>query len=39
MSHNHAKELNDYPKYKAAYFRAGKKWIEHRINRTVTLKV
>jgi phosphoadenosine phosphosulfate reductase len=33
LSHNHTKELNDYPKYKAAYFRAGKKWIEHRINK------
>jgi phosphoadenosine phosphosulfate reductase len=33
MSANHGKELDDYPKYKAAYFRAGKKWIEHRIKK------
>jgi phosphoadenosine phosphosulfate reductase len=31
MSQNHARELSDYPKYKDAYYRAGKKWIEHRI--------
>jgi phosphoadenosine phosphosulfate reductase len=33
MSRNKNKELNKSPKYKAAYFRAGKKWIEHRIER------
>jgi phosphoadenosine phosphosulfate reductase len=33
MSRNKNKELNKYQKYKAAYFRASKKWIEHRIER------
>jgi phosphoadenosine phosphosulfate reductase len=33
LSYNGKKELDKYPKYKAAYFRAAKKWIEHRIEK------
>jgi phosphoadenosine phosphosulfate reductase len=33
MSRNKNKKLNERPKYKEAYFRAAKKWVEHRIER------
>jgi phosphoadenosine phosphosulfate reductase len=33
LSYNHKKELEKYLAYKKAYFRAAKKWIEHRIER------
>jgi phosphoadenosine phosphosulfate reductase len=33
LSYNHKNELEKYPKYKEAYFRAAKKWIKHRIER------
>jgi phosphoadenosine phosphosulfate reductase len=33
LSYNHKNELEKYPIYKEAYFRAAKKWIEHRIER------
>jgi phosphoadenosine phosphosulfate reductase len=33
LQHNHRKELEKYPKYEAAYFRAAKRWIEHRIEK------
>jgi phosphoadenosine phosphosulfate reductase len=33
LNHNNYKELEKYPKYKAAYFNAAKKWIEHRIEK------
>jgi phosphoadenosine phosphosulfate reductase len=33
LSHNHKKELEKYPKYNLAYFKAAKKWVGHRIKR------